>query len=43
MALSFHQTGQVMIHVVKNHVNASLHAIDAVHCTSICLPGLQEI
>ena len=32
VTFSFHEARQVMIHVVKHHVNATLHAIDSVHC-----------
>ena len=32
VTFSFHEACQVMVHVVKHHVNATLHAIDSVHC-----------
>ncbi len=35
-----HETSQIVIHVVKYHVYAALHAIYSVHCMSIVVSGL---
>ena len=27
-----HETSQIMVHIVKDHVYAALHAVHSVHC-----------
>lgn len=40
--LSLLEASQIMVHVVKDHVNAPFHAIDSVHCKRTPIGGCND-